>query len=47
MKGKTRLTNSIAYYNEMTGWVDERRAVGVLFSMAFNAVSHSILIENR
>ena len=43
-KGKSCLTNLIAFYNAMTGWVDEGRAVDVVhldFSKAFNTVSHN------
>ena len=30
-KGKSCLTNLIAFYNDMTGWVDEGRAVDVVY----------------
>ncbi|PKU48510.1 hypothetical protein llap_1138 [Limosa lapponica baueri] len=46
-KGKSRLTNLIAFYNGMTGWIDEGRVVDVVylnFSKAFDTVSNSILI---
>jgi len=46
-KGKSCLTNLIAFYNDMTGWVDEGRAVDVVyldFSKAFNTASHNILL---
>ncbi|KAJ7425688.1 RNA-directed DNA polymerase from mobile element jockey-like protein [Pitangus sulphuratus] len=45
LKGKSCLTNLIAFYDDMAGWVDERTAVNVVyldFGKVF--VSHNILV---
>ncbi|PKU44748.1 rna-directed dna polymerase from mobile element jockey- hypothetical protein [Limosa lapponica baueri] len=45
--GKSCLTNLIAFYNDMTGWIDEGRSVDVVyldFSKAVDTISYSIFI---
>ncbi|KAK4831767.1 hypothetical protein QYF61_018993 [Mycteria americana] len=45
-KGRSCLVNSIAFYSEMTGSVDDGRAVDIVyldFCKAFDTVSHNIL----
>ncbi|GAB0205144.1 mitochondrial enolase superfamily member 1 [Grus japonensis] len=47
-RGKSCLTNLIDAYDVMTSWVDEGRAVDVVyldFSKAFDTVSHNILVS--
>ncbi|CAM4641641.1 unnamed protein product [Lepidochelys kempii] len=47
-QGKVCLTNVIAFYDEITGSVNEGKAVDMLFldfSKAFDTVSHSILVK--
>ena len=45
-KGKSCLTNLVAFYEEVTRWIDDGKAVDVVyldFSRAFDTVSHSIV----
>ena len=47
-KSKSCLTNLIAFCNEVTGAVEERKAVDVVyldFSKAFDTVSYSLFIS--
>ncbi|CAM4664489.1 unnamed protein product [Lepidochelys kempii] len=47
-KGRSCLTNLIAFYDEITGSVDEGKTVDIFFldfSKAFDTVSHSILVS--
>ncbi|KAJ7404061.1 hypothetical protein BTVI_73968 [Pitangus sulphuratus] len=47
IKGKSCLSNLIAFYNKTTIWMDEGRAMDIVyldFIKAFNTVSHNILI---
>jgi len=46
-KGKSYLTHLIAFYDGMSGWVDEGRAVDAVYidrREAFDTVSHNILL---
>uniref|UniRef100_A0A493SZI7 Reverse transcriptase domain-containing protein n=1 Tax=Anas platyrhynchos platyrhynchos TaxID=8840 RepID=A0A493SZI7_ANAPP len=48
MKGRSCLTNLISFYDKVTHWVDDGKAVDVVcldFSKAFDIVSHSILLK--
>ncbi|TRZ08618.1 hypothetical protein HGM15179_018489 [Zosterops borbonicus] len=46
-KGKSCLTNPIAFYDETTTWIDEERTVDIVyfyFSKAFDTVSENMLL---
>uniref|UniRef100_A0A493TWI3 Reverse transcriptase domain-containing protein n=1 Tax=Anas platyrhynchos platyrhynchos TaxID=8840 RepID=A0A493TWI3_ANAPP len=48
MKGRSCLTNLISFYDKVTNWVDEEKAVDVVyldFSKAFDTVSNRILLK--
>jgi len=48
MKGRSCLTNWTCFHDQVTGLVDEGKAVSVVypdFSKAFDTVSNSILVE--
>jgi len=49
IKGKLCLSNLIASFNEMSSFVDDGRAMNVVYldiSNTFNAVSHNTLTDN-
>jgi len=45
-KGKSCLTNLIAFYNDMTSWVDEGRAVDVSTSTSAKLSTQSPIISS-
>jgi len=48
MKGKSYLTNMVAFHYVMTSWVDEGRAVNVVYldlRKSFDTVSHNTIIS--